>query len=174
MPALPSPRLTASLIVLIVVGLLGFALYSEIVLGLEPCPLCVTQRVFFLLLGLIALAAALHDPGRLGRRIYALLMLFAAGGGAAVAGRQVWLQHLPPDQVPACGPSLGYMLETFPLGETLRIMFTGDGNCAEVHWQFLGLSMPAWSLLWFVALAAVAVWHGLRRDAQAGPMISGG
>jgi len=162
-PSLPGIRLGFVLMAAAVVAVLGYALYAEWVDGLEPCPLCMTQRAFFLLVGLLALVAALHHPGRTGRAVYSGLIALAAAGGAAVAGRQVWLQHLPPDQVPACGPSLQYMLEMFPLSETLQVMFRGDGNCAEVVWEFLGLSMPAWSLLCFVALLLAALVQGLRR-----------
>ena len=80
-----------------------------------------------------------------------------------VAGRHVWLQSLPPDQVPACGPSLEYMLDAFPLGKTLKMVFTGSGECAEVDWTFLGLAMPAWSLIFFIALGLGALWAGWKR-----------
>jgi len=144
-------------------GLLAFALYTEYFLGLVPCPLCSFQRGAFILLGLVFLAGALHGPrGRTGRGAYGVLALLAAGLGIAIAGRHVWLQHLPPDQVPACGPDLNFMLQAFPLGDVLRRVFTGSGECAKVDWTFLGLSMPEWSLLWFVALLAWALWAAFR------------
>jgi disulfide bond formation protein DsbB len=148
------------LILLIIIGLMSYGLYSQYVLHLDPCPLCMTQRIFYCLVGALALLAALHTGGN---RIYSGLMLLAAGAGAAAAGRQVWLQYLPPDQVPACGPSLEYMLETFPFADTLKALVLGDGNCAEVSWTFLGFSMGEWSLAWFVALGAAALWQLLRR-----------
>ena len=85
--------------------------------------------------------------------------MIAAGGlvGAAIAARHVWIQNLPPDQVPECGPTLDYMLEVFPLGEALTMVFTGSGECAEVLWTFLGLSMPAWALLCFLGLTIVGL-----------------
>ena len=92
-----------------------------------------------------------------------MLAALAALVGAAIAGRHVWLQSLPPDQVPACGPGLEYMLEAFPLSKALSMVFTGSGECANVDWSFLGLSMPAWTLLWFLALAVLALWAGFRR-----------
>lgn len=156
----PSSKHTNALIVISIIGLMGYGLYSQYVDGLEPCPLCMTQRFFFCLIGFFALLALLHSNGH---RIYTALMLLSSAGGIAAAGRQVWLQHLPPDQVPACGPSLEYMLETFPIGETLKALVTGDGNCAEVVWSFLGLSMPEWSLLWFVAFFVVGLWQLVRR-----------
>ncbi len=144
-------------------GLMGFALYAQHVLLLQPCPLCVLQRVAVISLGIVFLVAALHNTAGLGRIIYAVLLGLAVAGGAIVAGRHAWLQQLPPDQVPACGPGLDYMLETFPLGETMKMVFSGSGECAEVVWQFLGLSMPAWVLLWLFGLGAAGVWNNVRR-----------
>jgi disulfide bond formation protein DsbB len=145
-------------------ALLAYALYSQYYGGLMPCPLCTFQRGAFILLGVIFLIGALHAPvGRGGRRAYAMFALIAAGLGIAVAGRHVWLQHLPADQVPACGPDLSFMMEAFPLADVLRKVFTGSGECAEVDWTFLGLSMPEWSLIWFVGLAAWALYAGFRR-----------
>ena len=120
------------------------------------------QRAFFYAVGAVFLVAALHAPGRAGQIVYSLLGLLAALGGGGVAVRHVWLQHLPPDQVPACGPDLFFMLENFPLGRTLQKLFEGSGQCAEVKWRFLGLSIPEWSLACFSALAAYAVWLMLR------------
>lgn len=144
-------------------GLLGYALYLEHFQGLTPCPLCTFQRGAFLLLAVIFLLGALHSPkGKGGRGTYALLSLVAAGVGISIAGRHVWLQNLPPDQVPACGPDLSYMMEAFPLGDVLRKVFTGSGECALVDWTFLGLAMPAWSLVWFVLLALWALYASFR------------
>lgn len=144
--------------------LLGYAYYAQFRLGLEPCPLCIFQRVAFIALGGALLLAALHHPGgKLGARVYAGLTVIVAGTGAFIAGRHVWLQSLPPDQVPACGPGLDYMLDVFPLGETLRMVFTGSGECANVDWSFLGLSMPAWVLVWFVALGIAGAWNNALR-----------
>ncbi len=146
------------------VALLGYALYSQYYGGLMPCPLCTFQRGAFLLLGTAFLFGALHAPkGQGGRRTYGVLALLAAGMGMVVAGRHVWLQHLPADQVPACGPDLSFMMEAFPLADVLRKVFTGSGECAEVDWTFAGLSMPEWSLIWFVGLALLALYAGFRR-----------
>lgn len=139
------------------VALIAFALYSQFQLGLLPCPLCIFQRVAFAVLGVVFLLAGLHAPGRGGRAAWGVLALLAAAVGAAIAGRHVWLQHLPPDQVPACGPGLDWMMDTMPVAGVLREVFTGSGECATVDWSFLGLSMPAWSLAWFVALGAWAL-----------------
>ena len=144
-------------------ALLAYAYYLEHVVGLEPCPLCLVQRGFFYALTAVFALAALHGPGRGGTLAYAALAGIFALGGAGVAGRQVWLQHLPPDKVPACGPDLYFMMEHFPLAHTLRTLFTGTGECAVVDWTFLRLSIAEWSLAWFAALLAVAVaiaWKG--------------
>ncbi|MBB3048472.1 disulfide bond formation protein DsbB [Litorivivens lipolytica] len=144
-------------ITLVCAALLGYALYTEYYLGLIPCALCMTQRFFYVCTGAVALIAAIHNPATLGRRIYSGLMVLASGFGAGVAGRQVWLQHLPEDQVPACGPSLEYILDTLPLADAFTTLMMGDGNCAEVQWTFLGQSMPTWSLIWFVILILTAL-----------------
>lgn len=145
-------------------ALIAYALYTQFHGGLLPCPLCIFQRVAFALLGLVFLLGGLHAPTRAGgRRVYASLALAAATVGILVAGNHVRLQHLPPDQVPACGPGLDYMLEAMPLSGVVRKVMTGSGECANVDWSFLGLSMPAWSLLWFVLLAAWAAFAGFRR-----------
>lgn len=144
-------------------ALFGYALFSQYVLGLEPCPLCVFQRVALIGLAVVLIVAALHDPGTTGARIYGIAALIAAGVGAAIAGRHVWLQSLPPDEVPACGPGLDYMLDAFPFTEMLGMVFSGSGECAEVDWSFLGLSMPTWVLIWFVGLGIAAlVWNWRR------------
>ncbi len=162
MPVYLNQRLINLYAFLLCAGLLAYAYYTQFYLGLQPCPLCIFQRVAVIALGVIFLLAALHGPRGWGRRVYAAVLTLVALAGAGIAGRHVWIQHLPPDQVPACGPGLDYMLEVFPLGETLRMVFTGSGECAAVSWSFLGLSMPAWVLTWCVALGALAVWNNLR------------
>ncbi len=134
-------------------ALLGYAYYVQFNQGLDPCPLCIFQRVAFLATGCVFLLAAIHNASRIGSRIYAVLIALAALSGAAIAGWHVRLQHLPPDRVPECGPGLDYMLEVFSFSETLKKVFTGSGECAEVSWQFIGLSMPVWAFLCFIGLA---------------------
>ena len=145
-------------------GLMGFALYAQHILLLDPCPLCVLQRVAVIALGLVLLLAALHNPWGAGRLVYAVLLGVVALAGAGVAGWHARLQRLPPDEVPSCGPGLDYMLETFPLSETLTMVFKGSGECAEIVWEFLGISMPGWVLIWMIGLGGAAVWNNLRRD----------
>ena len=144
-------------------GLMAYALYAQYELMLDPCPLCIFQRVAVIALGLVFLLAFIHHPLGWGRRVYALLVLAAAGSGAFVAGRHVWLQNLPPDQVPSCGPGLGFMLEAFPVLEMLQMVLTGSGECASVDWSLLGLSMPAWVLIAIGALGVFGVLNNLRR-----------
>jgi disulfide bond formation protein DsbB len=148
---------------LIVASLLGYGYYLQYVQGLEPCPLCMVQRAFFYLLIATFVIAALHAPGRIGAWIYAALAILFAGGGAAAAGRQVWLQHLPADKVPQCGPDLFFMLENMPLSRTLQKLIQGSGECAAVDWKFLGLSIAGWALVWFIALGVYALWLAAKR-----------
>jgi disulfide bond formation protein DsbB len=127
-------------------------------LFLDPCPLCILQRIAFIWIGLSALVAAVHNPGRTGRFIYATLLVLGCIAGAAVAGRHVWLQNLPPDQVPECGMGLNYMLETMPFGEVFSQVFYGSGECAQIDWTFFGLSMPWWTLFWYIGFAVITLW----------------
>jgi protein dithiol:quinone oxidoreductase len=144
-------------------GLLGYALFAQHGLGLEPCPLCVFQRVAVLVLGFVFLAAYVHNPGRAGARAYGGLALVAAGAGIAFAWRQLWLQSLPADQVPECGPGLNFIMDVFPFWEAVKMVFQGSGDCAKIDWTFLGLSMAGWVLISLAALAAVAAWNNFRR-----------
>ena len=136
---------------------LGYAYYAQFVQGLEPCPLCIFQRLALAAVGLVFLAATIHNPRGWGAKVYGVLIDLTATVGAVIAARHVWLQHLPPEEAPRCGPSLEYMLQTFPLGETLREVLTGSGECAKVDWSLLGLSMPTWNLLLFLSLGMVGL-----------------
>ncbi|MGH8750506.1 MAG: disulfide bond formation protein B [Burkholderiales bacterium] len=146
-------------------GLFGFGLYLQHVQHLEPCPLCIFQRMAFIATGVVALAGAIHNPGRTGKMAYAVTLSLCAAIGAAIAGRHVWLQNSPPSQAVACGPDLEYMLEAFPLTKALPLVFKGSGDCGKIIWSWLGLSIPQWALLWFIVfvLAGLAViFHTLR------------
>ena len=144
-------------------GMMAYALYAEHVLLLAPCPLCVFQRMAVIALGIVFLIAAIHNPAGNGRHVYTGLIVLAAGTGIGVAGRHVWLQNLPADEVPSCGPGYDYIIDSFPLADALKMIFTGSGECATVDWQFLGLSMPAWVLIALVITGAFGVWNQLRR-----------
>ena len=146
------------------VGLLAYAYYAQVVLHLEPCPLCIFQRIGVFALGVIFLIAALHDPAAFGRRMYALLLSLAALATVGIALRHLYIQNLPPGSVPACGASLDFMLKVFSLSEVLVKVLTGSGECAKVTWEFLGLAMPAWVLISAAALGGFAVWVNLRRQ----------
>ncbi len=148
-------------------ALLGYALYVEHGMLMMPCPLCILQRVAFVVMGLFFLLGALIGPrpGWL-RKFNTALVGFGAAAGAGIAAWHVRMQHLPADDVPSCsGMELGYMLEAFPLRTVIERVFTGSGDCAKIDWTFLGLSMPIWTLVWFVGLGAGALWAGLRRRA---------
>lgn len=136
--------------------LLGWAYYLQYVQGMEPCPLCIFQRAAFLALAVILLLAALQHPLRWGGKVYAGLLLVAAGVGVALSLRHLYLQSLPPDQVPACGPGLDYMLETFPLMEAIRTVLEGSGECAEVE-KVWGLSIPVWTLMGYLGIGGLGV-----------------
>ena len=142
---------------LICIALIATALVMQYVSKLEPCPLCIFQRVFVIALGGISLLAAIQDPGLMGRRVYGVLIVVFGVLGMVFAGRHLWLQNLPADQVPECGPGLEYMLDAFPLTEALSLVFRGSGECAEVQWVFLGLSIPGWTLVIFTAFTIVGL-----------------
>ncbi len=151
--------------VLAVVGLMSYALFAQYVQGYEACPLCIFQRVAVIVVGLVLLVAALHAPLGSGARVYGVLGALAAAIGVGISGWHLYLQGLPPDEVPSCGPGLGYMMDAFPVLDTIRMVFTGSGECAEINWTLLGLSMPAWVLIWFVILGALAItanWNRVR------------
>ena len=140
-------------------GMMAFALYLQHKLGEDPCPLCIFQRIAVIVLGVIFLIAALHNPQTRGNRIYALLSLATTVTGGAIATRHVWLQHLPKDQVPECGPGLSYMIETQPWLQMFKNVLQGSGECAEVGWTFLRMSIPEWTLICFVLFAALAIFQ---------------
>lgn len=138
---------------LICAALLGAAYYFEIVMYLDPCPLCMVQRLATLLIGLSCLLAFVCSDFRWGSRIALALVTASAIFGYFVADHHIWIQHLPPEEVPACGPSFEYLIETLPLNELISIMLHGDGNCAEVNWMFWGMSMPEWTRIFFACFA---------------------
>jgi disulfide bond formation protein DsbB len=160
---LPPRRIGYLLGFLVCAGLMGYALYLQYGEGIEPCPLCMLQRICVVAMGVVFLIAALHNPGRAGASVYALVQLVFGGAGAGIAARQVWLQSLPKDQVPACGMGLDYMLETLPFTDVLRNVLEGSGECAEKGWEFLHLSIAGWTLVFFVAMI-VASFALIRRD----------
>jgi disulfide bond formation protein DsbB len=147
---------------LVVSGLMGFGLFLQYVKHQDPCPLCMVQRVIFIAILVVFAIAALHGPKRIGERIYAAFITLLSLSGVGVASRHIWIQHLPPDQVPACGPGLDYMLETMPMANVLKELLHGSGECAAHGWTFLTLGIPELSLLCYIALAVWAVLIALR------------
>jgi disulfide bond formation protein DsbB len=149
--------------VLAVAGLFGFGLYLQYVLRLQPCPLCMIQRFIFITIGALFLVAALHNAKHIGAKVYSVLIVLAALWGVAVASRHIWIQHLPKDRVPGCGPGLDYMLKNFPLSDVWQELMHGSGECAEKSWTFLTLGIPEWSLVWYVLLGIFAVLVGWKK-----------
>ena len=154
------------LIFMACVGLMAAAYYFEYVMYLDPCPLCMMQRIAVMLVGLLALSGFIFSGSQVKQAVHGVLMLLASILGMAVAGRHIWIQNLPADEVPTCGPSLEYMVETLPWAEVLSVMLKGDGNCVETQWSFVGLSMPEWVLVAFVGFALAAVYSLLQLRQQ--------
>lgn len=143
-------------------AMLGYALYAEKVLHLEPCPLCMFQRVGIALLGGVFLLAALFHPRRaFGARLWAVAIALTALLPIGVAARHIWVQAQPEGSVPSCGATLDYMLEILPVLEVVRKVLSGGGECARIDWRFLGLTMPMWVVLACAALLVLGVWAGL-------------
>jgi protein dithiol:quinone oxidoreductase len=146
-------------------GLLAYAYYAQFVLHLEPCPLCIFQRVGVFALGIVFLIAAAHDPVGGAKRVYAALLGLASLATIGVALRQLYIQSLPEGSVPACGASLDFMLKVFSLSEVLVKVLSGSGECAKVTWTFLGLAMPGWVLVAALTLGVYGLWNNMRRQA---------
>jgi disulfide bond formation protein DsbB len=146
-------------------GLLAYAYYAQVQLHLDPCPLCIFQRVGVFAMGIVFLIAAIHDPVGWGRRVYAALLALAAAATIGVALRHLHIQSLPPGSIAACGASLEFLLKVFPLTEVLTKVLSGSGECAKIDWRFLGLSMPAWVLIAAAVIGGYGLWTNLRRQA---------
>lgn len=147
-------RCVFALIVLAGAGLMAMGLYLQYNKGLFPCNLCLFQRFFIIATSTVCLVALLHslilnNPRAISGKVYAVLACLFSLGGAVTAGRQLWLQSLPADKVPECGPGLDYMMEVYPFTEMVLSVFKGSGDCAKVQWTFLGLSIPAWAFICF-------------------------
>ena len=160
---LPNTRLLNLAGFLACAGMMGFALYAQYVMYLDPCPLCVFQRIATILLGLVFLLAAIHNPGATGARIYGVLVGLVAAGGVGVAAWHVRLQNLPADDVPSCGPGFEYIMENFAFFDALGKIFKGSGECADVVWRFFGLSMPTWVIIGLGGLGIAGIWNNFRK-----------
>jgi disulfide bond formation protein DsbB len=148
-------------------ALLGFALYSQFQLHLEPCPLCIFQRIGIAVTGVFFLIAAVHDPKGSSRYAYAVLISLGALATLGVAARHVYVQHLPPGSLPSCGAPLAILLKFTPVFTLIKKVLTGSGECGEVNWRFLSLAMPTWVLIWAAALGALGLYANLRRAGSA-------
>jgi disulfide bond formation protein DsbB len=151
---------------LVCAALMAYALHAQYDLGLDPCPLCILQRIGVILMGAAFLAAALHHPRGRGRYLYAALLVLFALFTVGIAARQLYIQSLPPGTLPSCGAPLAVMLRFMPLTEVIRKVLTGSGECGEVNWRFLGLAMPAWVLICALLLASAGVLANLRSEAS--------
>lgn len=166
---LPSVRTSFLLIFLACTGLIGVALYMQYQMDMEPCYMCILQRVFVIGAGFVALLACLHNPTRVGYRIYGVLTALMAAAGSFFSGKQMWLQSLPEGHpaIPDCASTVDYLFEIESFGGALAKLLRGDGECAKVHWEFLGLTTPGWMLVGFIGIAAFALWQLARQPAQA-------
>jgi protein dithiol:quinone oxidoreductase len=147
-------------------ALMAYALYAQHGMGLEPCPLCMFQRVGISALGVVFLLAALHHPRVIGARLYGVLLVLVGSGAMYFAGRHVWIQAQPAGSVPACGAPLDMMLDMLPLMEVVRKVLTGGGECGKIDWSFLGVSMPGWVLIAAVCLTLFGVINNFRNASR--------
>ena len=146
------------------IALLAYAIFEQFQMGIEPCPKCIFQRIAFIAMALFFLTAAAHGPRATGRRVYAVLVAIAATAGSIVAVRHLMVQFGPHDPLlEGCGPGLNYLLDAFPLAEAVKKAFMASGDCGEINWTFLGLTMPGWTLVCYLLLGAGALWAGFRR-----------
>jgi len=143
---------------LICAALMGYALYAQHIIGLEPCPLCIFQRVAVISMGVIFLLAFLHHPRKVGAIAYGVLISVAALSGILVAARHIWIQAQPPGSVAACGATLDYMMQYMSISKVISKVLMGSGECAEITWQWLGLSMPWYVLFACTGLMLWALW----------------
>lgn len=161
---IPSPRNLNWLIVFGCFFMMAVALIVfERMMDLAPCPMCIFQRIGVIAVAVVALVAAIHNPGATGTKTYGALTVAAAIGGGGISARHVWLQSLPEDEVPACGPGLDYLMDIFPLTDVISMVLQGDGSCAEIDWSFLGLSLPGWTMVGFVSLAVLGAYQVARK-----------
>ena len=159
-----TPRLVFAAIVVACLGLNAFAIYYlQEWVGLEPCPMCILQRVAFFAIAAVALVGAIWNPRGTALKSLAGLVILFAVLGAAVATRHSYLQHFPP-KAETCGTDLEYMLNTFSLTEAFPKIFAGTGSCSAITWRFIGLTIPEWALVWYVGIAAVAFWLAFVRE----------
>ncbi|MCX7626989.1 MAG: disulfide bond formation protein B [Methylophilaceae bacterium] len=149
---------------LVAYAVVVLALYIQVRNDLEPCPLCIFQRIAFMVLGVAFLLAALHHPSGVWRKVHGALQCVIALVGAGIALRHVWIQNHPEEVMAECGAGFDYIFERFPLGKAVELVFKGTGECSAIDWTLLGLTIPQWSLAAFIGLAAYAVLLACRTD----------
>ena len=160
-----SLRLYSFLPFLATVLMIAYAYYTQYVDYLDPCPLCLIQRFFIIAIGFLYFLTFIYPPRKIFRAVFTVLITLISIFGVSVSARHVWLQNLPADEVPACGPGLSFMFENFPIGSVIKDLFTGSGECAEITWRFLGLSMPMWTLICFIGFIIYTIlWSRLRQE----------
>ena len=147
-------------------ALMGYALFAQFHQHLLPCLLCIFQRIGMIALGAVFLAAALHNPKAWGAKVYGVLLFLAAAGGSVASIRHIYVQNLPPEMAPPCGPGFGYLFQHMPFGQFLVKVFTGSADCSVVTWRFLGLTMPEWVLIWFVLLGVGGLYLNWKKSAK--------
>ena len=160
-----TPRIVFAFTFVACAALIALALYLQEHDGLEPCPMCILQRYAFILIGVVALAGAIHGPRGLALKVYGALVVLLSAAGGGVAMRHSWLQHFPP-KVETCGADLDFLMGNFPLSQALPKVFAGTGSCSTVDWTLLGLSIPEWAIVWFATFAALAIWMAFFRRPQ--------
>jgi disulfide bond formation protein DsbB len=151
-------RLLCGFCLLICLASLVGAAYLQYVAGLQPCSMCILQRWIFIGLTLVLIIAFLQNPQHLGQRLYGVSIILLSTVGSIIAGRQVWLQHLPPEARPECGPGFDFLMQNFPMMEAFHYIFSGSGECAIIDWTFLGQSLAVWSLVLFIILILLGLW----------------
>ena len=165
--SIPQFRTIQILVFLSAVGLMVTALFFEHVMELVPCPLCITQRIVVVIIGLIGLTSALHNPGRKGKQGYSTALIVIGICGAALAIRQLYIQNLPPESAPACLPGLDYLVEVMPIMDLITVMLSGTGDCVEVQWTLFGISIPGWTLICFIGYTALGIFEVVRNRQSA-------
>lgn len=138
-------------------GLVGLAIFLQVRNNLDPCPLCISQRIAFMALGVTFLLAALHNPAGLWRKLHGLLQLGAAVTGATVAARHIWVQAHPGQTMSECGVGFDYMIHQFPMSKAVRLIFQGTGECSVIDWTLFGITIPELSLIAFITMGIYAI-----------------
>ncbi len=157
-------KLNLTIVLIVMLAMLFALYYLEGVLLLDPCPLCMVDRGILVVIAVICLIAFVHNSSGSMRWVYSIVAGLFSVFGIGVAARHIWLQGLPPDQVPECGPDLSYMLDVFPLGDVIKRIFTGSGQCAEVSWTFLGFTIPQQTLFLFILIFVLVIFAHLKSN----------